>query len=326
MRNSAITLRTHRIDETQLGDLQAWVLHDDAADLHATWVPEAGMLGASLLHGGRELLWTGRGADAYIRERAFMGIPFLHPWANRLARFGYKAGGRDVALDPASPLLHRDEHGLPIHGVLTASRLWSVSEAAADAERARLVAHLDFDRPELLAAFPFRHRIEMSVQVCGGALEVRTTVTATGDDEQVPISFGFHPYLAIPGVPRAEWDVAFPVRRHILIDAQEIPTGATEAVDPIAGPIGERTWDDGYDQLDGHRFEIRGGDRTLTVELTEGYRVVQIFAPPKQEYICVEPMTAPANALNGPAEALAWASPGRPYSATFRIECSARVL
>jgi galactose mutarotase-like enzyme len=142
----------------------------------------------------------------------------------------------------------------------------------------------------------------------------------------VPISFGFHPYLRIPGVPRAEWDVAFPVRRHILIDDREIPTGATEAVEPISGPIGERTWDDGYDQLDGHRLEIRGGDRTLTVELTDGYRVVQIFAPPEQEYICVEPMTAPANALNGPAEALAWASPGQQYSATFRIECGARVL
>ncbi len=283
------------------------------------------MLGASLVHRGEELLWTGRGVSAYVGQRAFMGIPFLHPWANRLGRFGYTAGGREVVLDPASPLLSIDEHGLPIHGVLTASRRWSVSELGADSERARLVAHFDYDRPELLAAFPFRHRLEMEVRLGGGALEVQTRLTATGD-EPVPIAFGFHPYLRLPGVPRADWQVAFPVRRHLLIDEQEIPTGATELVAPISGPIGQRTWDDGYDRLDGNRFELHGGDRTLTVELMAGYRVAQIFVPPQQEYVCLEPMTAPANALNGPGEAISWASPGQTYSATFRIGCGARVL
>lgn len=320
----AVSLSAYRIDTARVAGLPAWVLHDDAADLHATWVPEAGMLGASLVHRGEELLWEGKGVAAYLRERAFMGVPFLHPWANRLARFGYTVDGRDVVLDPASPLLLLDVHGLPIHGVLTASRLWSVSRASADADHARLVAQLDYDRPELLAAFPFPHRLEIDIRLGSGALEVRTTVAATGD-RRVPISFGFHPYLRIPGVPREQWEVAFPVRRRLVSDQHQIPTGASEAVGPISGPIGDRTWDDCYDRLDGHRFVIRGGDRTIAVEFTAGYPVAQIFAPPGQEYLCVEPMTATDNALGGPSEALAWASPGQAYSATFRIECDARV-
>jgi aldose 1-epimerase len=322
--DSAVSPATHRIGSAELAGLRAWVLRDDDADLHATWVPGAGMLGASLVHRGEELLWTGKGASAYVRQRAFMGIPFLHPWANRLGRFGYRAGGRDVALDPASPLLLIDEHALPIHGVLTASPRWSVTKLGADSEGARLVARFEYDRPELLAAFPFRHRLEMDVRVSGGALEVRTSLTATGD-EPVPVAFGFHPYLRLPGVPRADWEVTFPVRRHLLIDEQEIPTGATEPVAAISGPIGERTWDDGYDRIDGNRFQLHGGDRTLTVEFTAGYPVAQIFVPPQQEYACVEPMTAPANALNRP-EALSWVSPGQTYDATFRIVCGARVL
>jgi aldose 1-epimerase len=308
----------NRIESADLAGLSAWVLHDHAADFHATWVPEAGMLGASLVHRGEELLWTGRGVGSYIRERAFMGIPFLHPWANRLAGFRY----RDVVLDPASPLLLLDDHGLPIHGVLTASPYWSVSEATADAVQARLVGHLDFRRPELLRAFPFPHRLEMDIRLGGGALEVRTTVTVTGDDS-VPIAFGFHPYLRLPGIPRADWEVAFPVRRRLLTDPQEIPTGESEIVSPISGRIGTRTWDDCYDRLGGRRFELRGGGRTIGIELAAGYPVAQIFAPPGEDYLCLEPMTAPVNALSEAGQALACASPGRPYSATFRITCGA---
>lgn len=60
----------------------------------------------------------------------------------------------------------------------------------------RLLATFEFDRPELLAAFPFRHRIEMDIELAGGMLQVTTTLSATGD-EPVPIAFGFHPYLQI---------------------------------------------------------------------------------------------------------------------------------
>jgi aldose 1-epimerase len=312
----------HRVEMSHAGGLRAWVLHDDAADLHAVWVPGAGMLGASLLHQGDELLWTGRGVGAYARERAFMGIPFLHPWANRLAAFAYRAGDREVVLDPSSPLLLLDENGLPIHGVLTASRRWSVRQAAADEEHARLTAVLNFDRPELLAVFPFRHRLEMEVQLAGGALQLRTTLTATGA-EPVPVAFGFHPYLRIPSVPRASWEVSFPVGHGLRLDERLIPTGATQRVAPITGPIGERTWDDGFDGIDSlSRFELRAGGRTIAVEYTEGYPIAQIFAPPDQEYVCIEPMTAPANSLTGPDEALEWVPAGQSRSATFRIECS----
>src|SRR4051812_47064876 len=162
----------YRIQKGRVAGLEAIGLHDDASDLHATWVPGAGMLGASLVHHGRELLWRGAGVAAYAGRRAFMGIPFLHPWANRLGGMGYRAGGRDVALDPSSPLLLLDDAGLPIHGVLNASRRWTVREAAAGDGSARLVAELEYDGRQLLRVFPFPHHLEMAVEVADGALRV----------------------------------------------------------------------------------------------------------------------------------------------------------
>lgn len=107
----------HRIEMTRVAGLRAWRLSDEQADLHTTWVPGAGTLCASLVHFGQEMLWQGAGVGAYARERKFMGIPFLHPWANRLGDFTYSVKGRVVVLDPASPLLLLDDNGLPIHGL-----------------------------------------------------------------------------------------------------------------------------------------------------------------------------------------------------------------
>lgn len=308
-----------RAERTEVADLPGCVLHDLVADFHATWLVGAGMLGASLVHRGDELLWQGAGAGAYAEKRTFMGIPFLHPWANRLGRFGYEADGREVELDPSSPLLLLDDNGLPIHGLLTASRTWSLEELTADEERALMVAAFEFDRPELLNAFPFRHRVQIEIGLDARGVEVTTSVTATGEAE-VPIAFGFHPYLCLPGHPRAQWTASFPVRRRLLLDSKGIPTGATEPVEPIQGAIGQRTWDDGFDRIDTPaRFELRAGPRTITLEYTDGYPVAQIFAPPGQDYICVEPMTAPTNALNGPAGAFRSVPAGERFSATYRI-------
>ncbi|MBV9683420.1 MAG: aldose 1-epimerase [Solirubrobacterales bacterium] len=311
----------YSIKMARVAGMRAWSLSDAGADLHCTWVPGAGMLGASLVQGGEELLWQGAGVRAYARERKFMGIPFLHPWANRLDGFEYEARGHHVVLDPRSPQLLLDDHGLPIHGVLTGSRRWVVQEVTADGDRARLVSSLDFDRPELLEAFPFPHRVELAVEVSGGAVQVRTTLTATGS-EPVPVAFGFHPYFRLPGLPRARWEVLFPVHERLPLDPLMVPTGATEPARPLTGGVGERTWDDEFDGVEpGACFQLSGGGRTIEVHYTDGYPVAQIFAPPGTEYVCIEPMTSVANALEGPDDELQWVPVGEHHSATFRIVC-----
>jgi hypothetical protein len=92
------------------------------------------------------------------REGSTAGIPLLHPWANRLAEPRYSTAGRDVELDPSSPLLHFDEHGLPMHGVPWSRLTWEVTENRQDS----LVAQLDWTQGELLAVFPYRHQMELT--------------------------------------------------------------------------------------------------------------------------------------------------------------------
>ena len=50
----------------------------------------------------------------------------------------------------------------------------------------------------------------------------------------VPIAFGYHPYLTVPGTPRAEWTVELPVDRRLVLDENHGMQRLLTALDPDA--------------------------------------------------------------------------------------------
>ena len=285
-----------------------------AGDLEAMFLPERGMLGASLKHRGIELLRRIGDLEAAAAKGSTAGIPLLHPWANRLSGLSYRAAGRAVTLDPASPLLHFDDRGLPIHGVPWSRLCWEVVASGPD----RLVARLEWDRAELLAVFPFRHRLEMTAALSGDALTVDTTLFA-GADGPVPVAFGFHPYVGLPGLDRERWRLTLPGMRRLAVDGAGIPTGEEEPFAAPDAPLGDRGFDDGFVLDSGPAvFGLDGGGRRISVEFLAGYRYCQVYAPKARPFVALEPMTAPTNALSS-GRGLTLVAPGGQYRAAFRI-------
>ena len=306
-----------RISETTIDGHAARTLVSPAGTLEATFAVGAGMVGCSLRHEGAELLDPRGGVAKYARSGATMGIPLLHPWANRLAGFRYQIGGRSVALDVGAGVLHLDEHRLPIHGLLPGRSRFVVTGEEATAEHARLEARLDFSPdPALLAAFPFPHELLLGVTLRDDALELATTVTPS-TDVAVPVAFGFHPYFRLPDVPRPEWWVEMPVREQLVLDADMIPTGTRRAVAIPPGPLGDRTYDDAF--LAPSHFAMEGGGRRVEVHFVRGYPFAQVFAPPGASFICFEPMTAPANALGHGGPDLLLVEPRGRFAAEFAV-------
>jgi aldose 1-epimerase len=272
-------------------------LADPGGDLVARFASDAGMVGCSLRDRGEELLGIGGGLPAYLRDGKVFGIPLLYPWANRLGGWSYQAAGRTVVLDRASPLLHGEEHCLPIHGALAATSDWVVTGTGEDERGAWLAAELDFAaHPDLLAVFPFPHRIVLDIRLRSRTLRITTSVTARA--APVPVSFGFHPYLAPPGAARERWQVELPARTELELGELGLPTGAVKAHPAERFALGSRTFDDLFAVPEAPaRFAVSAGGRRVTVELTSGYPYAQVFAPPDQPVICFEPMTAPVDAL-----------------------------
>jgi galactose mutarotase-like enzyme len=261
----------------------------------------------SLTHEGEELLAAVTGPD--LPDVPWLtGIPLLHPWANRLGGFGYGdvdlTGSRDIYIE---------EHGLPLHGLRSAVFGWSVLETGAT----RLVAAREF---AAVPEFPFAHRLEVAATLTSAKLTLETTLRAR--TSPVPISFGYHPFFRLPDVPRARWEVAFPVADRLRLDENLVPTGEREPAGDLDGPLGARTFDDGF-TLAPERgpFVLQGGGRRIEVAFEAGYPYAQVFAPAIADVICFEPMTAPANALR---HAPGLVAPGEAFTARFSVSVLSR--
>lgn len=292
----------------------------------ATFVPEAGMICCSLRHRGEELLGQRAGLRRYVESRSTMGIPFLHPWANRLGADRFEVAGQEVDLTLEDLPLKRDGNGLAMHGLLSAAPGWKVERHAeiGDGDGGVLVAGFDFGAyPHLLDAFPFPHRVRIEATLEQATLTIATTVEASGE-KAVPISFGFHPYLRLPGVPRADWVLAAPVRERLALDERGLPTGEREAVEIATEPLGTRTYDDAFlAPAEAEPFALEGGGRRLELRLGEGYPFTQIYAPSDTDAVAIEPMTAPTNALVSGGPELPLVEPGQSFVARFSIRVCA---
>jgi aldose 1-epimerase len=283
-----------------------------AGALEAAFAPEAGMVCHSLRHEGEELLAQRDGVQGYVRTGRWMGVPLLHPWANRLADWEYEALGRRVDLRPlAGDVALRDRKtGLPIHGVLPPA--WEVVEATAT----RGVAELS---PADGPAFPFPHRMRLEAELSETTLRIATTLEPVEGD--VPVAFGFHPWITLPGAGRGDYDVELPAMRRLALDAHRLPSGATEERPAFAGRLGEEL-DDAFDRVpDGTVFGVAGGGRRVEVRFESGYPCAQVYAPVEKDLICFEPMTAPGDALR--TGGFRVATPAAPYTAVFSLSVAA---
>jgi galactose mutarotase-like enzyme len=213
----------------------------------------------------------------------------------------YEVDGLWVDLDDTPPVRRHD--GLPIHGTMTAAEGWRVEAVLADGTRALLQARFVFgEHPAQLRSFPFPHELVVFVELSDLGLAVTTELRNTGV-RSVPVAFGWHPILQLPGVGRGEVAVVLPDREHFELDGRGLPTGASrhEAAGSVVLGEGRHgiTLDDAY-RLPAERvLALRSldGARGVQVELDERYGHAQVWAPSGSTAVALEPMTAPVDAL-----------------------------
>jgi galactose mutarotase-like enzyme len=213
----------------------------------------------------------------------------------------HEGGGvRRIDVHDDTPNLRFDQFGHPMHGLLRGSPDWIVKEVQTNESEAWVLASLEFDqrRPDF-SAFPFEHRIDLKVTLRATAVTFSTEIHATGQDE-VPITFGWHPYITIPGLPRPDWEVYMPFTKRCPLGPTLLPEGTREDVEPITGRLGERPLDNLYaDVANGTTAYIRGNGRRVYVRFDLGYDWAILYGPPNRDHICIEPMTAASDPFSG---------------------------
>ena len=116
---------------------------DAARGVEVSIVPSVGNTAYEMkVHGNNVLYFPFADVSEFQAKPALAGIPFLAPWGNRLDQQAFWANGKKYAFDMA---LGNVRGANPIHGMLSSSSYWKVTEAKADQRSAHVISKLEFD-------------------------------------------------------------------------------------------------------------------------------------------------------------------------------------
>lgn len=248
----------------------------------------------------------------------------LVPWPNRV-----KDGTWDSDGQPRRLALTEPARGNAIHGLLR-YRPYIVAEQSA----ASVTLRADIF-PEL--GYPFQLATSVRYDLTPRGLDVTHTITNAGATP-APVAIGAHPYLKVGGVPTGELTVTVDAATHLDVDDRlnvigESPVGGTRFDLRGGRRVADLELDDGFADVamtdGGARHVVSAPDgRTVTLWTDNDFGYVQVYTSrsfptttASDVALAVEPMTAPANALNS-GRGLRWIEPGGSWSPRWGIHPS----
>ncbi|TDN90877.1 aldose 1-epimerase family protein [Microbacterium sp. BK668] len=247
----------------------------------------------------------------------------LVPWPNRVrgGRWTQRGETRQLAItEPAT--------GNASHGLLRFASYTAAAQSASSVTLAHPVV------PQ--TGYPFHLGTSVTYVLDDAGLAVMHAVTNLGRDD-APVALGAHPYLCIGDVDTADLTLRASGSTRFVADEQKVPV-AQEPVDAATDlrsgrRVGELDLDTAFGDLspdpDGRvRTTLTAPDgRRVTLWQGRGFDYVQIFTtdryPGHELALAVEPMTAPADALNS-GRGLRWLAPGESWELEWGIDFDAR--
>ncbi|GAA3703319.1 aldose 1-epimerase family protein [Arthrobacter ginkgonis] len=243
----------------------------------------------------------------------------MAPWGNRVRDGKWLLDGKVQQLDLTEP-----SRGNASHGLLRNTG-YAVASAAPDAVT---LAGEIFPQH----GFPFRMRHTATYALdAGGHLSVRQELANLGR-ATAPAAFGAHPYLRVGDVPVEDLVLTVRGQRRLVADERLIPVGEEAVSGDTDFRGGKRVGDVRVDVAiteleagpDGryeHVLAAPGGRRVaLWADKTFPYAHIFVTDTYRGEplAVAVEPMSAPADALNS-GRSLAWLETGESLVGTWGI-------
>lgn len=242
----------------------------------------------------------------------------LVPWPNRVRDGRWSQRGEERRLTITEPALGNASHGLLRFAA------YRLADSAPDT--VTLAADV---YPQ--TGYPFHLDTRVTYTIAEGGLDVRHVLTNVGD-AAAPVALGTHPYLCISDVETADLRIEVDAATWFRTDERSLPV-AEEPLDEahdLRRPrrVGDLDLDTAYGSLgrDGNgrvRGILRAPDgRRLELWAGEGFEYLQVFTtdryPGHDLAVAIEPMTAPADALNSGRD-LRWLEPGERWELTWGV-------
>lgn len=282
------------VRDSSFGAFQAVVLEDQKAGSRATLIPARGAIVTSFFAHGREQLYLDEATLHDPRQNVRGGIPVLFPSPGKLELDSYSVAGQRFSMKQ--------------HGIARTTAFRELARGKADSAWVDLELT---DSESSRSHFPFSFRLGLSFMLVRSTLSIRATIENRGE-QPMPFALGYHPYFAVPVAQKA---------------ASRIPTPATRAWDNVARSFIEPGKIDlAAGEVDLHLVDHNSPAASLelpsgAIDLRGQFARWIVWTLPGKDFVCLEPWTAPANALNT-GEGLIHLEPGA--SRTIDLMISSR--
>ncbi len=238
----------------------------------AVLAPHRGGLVTRFDVAGRPVLFMDEATLADPSKNVRGGVPVLFPTPGKLTGDAWARDGQAGALK---------QHGF--------ARNLAWRTIATTGNSATIALEAD---ASTRAAFPWDFAVEMTVALRDATLRLDHRVT-NRSATAMPFGFGFHPYFAVADADKA---------------AAAVSTAATRAFDnvtkttiPLAGPIDLTQKEVDLHLLDHGRTESTlslPGGHAVELRGSADYTHWVVWTLAGRDFVCLEPWTAPGDALN----------------------------
>lgn len=253
---------------------ETYTLTDDSAESSLEVVPERGGIITGWQVKGKEILYLDaeRFANPALSVRG--GIPILFPICGNLPNNTYTYQNQQYTLKQ-----HGFARDLP----------WVVSDQVTE-DKASITLSLHSNE-ETRASYPFDFKLDFSYTIKGNALEIFQRYTNLSE-ETMPFCTGLHPYFWTPDKSQLRFEI--PAVQYIdQINKTKHPYHGHFDFTPDELDLA-------FPQITGLAANFTDNSRRLrvTVSFSSAYSTVVFWTIKGKDYCCVEPWSAPRNALN----------------------------
>ncbi len=253
---------------------RTYILSDQTSLARLEIVPERGGIVTRWAIQGQEILYLDqeRFQDPTLSVRG--GIPILFPICGNL---------------PNNQYTHNQKsYTLPQHG-FAREMPWQVIDQNTDSG-ASLTLRLT-SNSATKKVYPFDFEVDFIYQLQGDHLSITQRYTNLSS-EKMPFSTGLHPYFWV----KDKSQLSFDIPANILQDHK------TLEIKPFNGTfdLSQPEIDAAFKQINRQSasFSDRQRNLTLNLEYSDLYGTLVFWTLQDKDYICLEPWTAPRNALN----------------------------
>ncbi|NET55630.1 MAG: aldose epimerase [Symploca sp. SIO2E6] len=272
---------------------ETYTLTDEAAQSQVVVVPERGGIVTSWSYQNKEIFYLDKERFKEPNLSVRGGIPILFPICGNLPDNTYTYKGQQYTLK---------QHGFA--RVLP----WSVTEQGTDGLPSLTVVLNSND--ETRAVYPFDFQVAFTYLLQGDILDIQQRYT-NHSPEPMPFSAGFHPYFLAKDKTQLQFDI--PGSEYQDRNGLMHPFSGTFDLE-------QEEIDVAFRQLQGFSASFTDTESKLQVTLSYSdiYSTMVFWAIKGKDFHCLEPWSAPRNALNT-GEQLTQIPPGETVEALFRL-------